>query len=204
MNFKTLKPCFSCCFTLRKRGRLPVSDQPPLNALTYKNLKPFSTLFDLSSTLIDNSILATTCNLISNKGFSYRPDNSPLFWYWSFLTSYWFSLDRVIAPWHLSFLLVEVWLCLRFYKKEFSLGKVITIQWIRSTLTTAQAEWYSVFKKENVECLNHRKAVLFNNNYFHIFLTKWGVGELLAQHLFFDSQGWFLFSIGNELMHLYR
>jgi len=65
--FETLEPCLAGCFTPKPRGRPPASKQALLNALIYKNLKQLPTLFDLASTLVDNSSLATTCGLLPNK-----------------------------------------------------------------------------------------------------------------------------------------
>jgi hypothetical protein len=65
--FDTLEPCLGGSFTPKTRGRPPASKQALLNALIYKNLKQLPTLFDLASTLIDNSSLATTCGLQPNK-----------------------------------------------------------------------------------------------------------------------------------------
>lgn len=48
---------------LHEEGRPPVSKSALLKALTYKNLKPLPTLFDLAVDLIDNPSAAIKCGL---------------------------------------------------------------------------------------------------------------------------------------------
>jgi hypothetical protein len=68
--FGTLESCLDNSFPSKTKGRPSTPKQALLNALIYKNLKQLPTLFDLTSTLIDNPHLAITCGLLPNKSLS--------------------------------------------------------------------------------------------------------------------------------------